>query len=228
MRAVVVALSVETIPIGVMVGAAFDRSLRRRPRFWLRFAGIVSAIVLPELVAVVAPVGEQTVVTLILLGLGWGILLLVPSRFVLFHGWGFDPGSADDDGDGPGPEDERPTPPSPIGGIPLPDAEPSSARVRDHRPPRRAARHRRPARERERPPSPLARRRSHRARQTSERDRPLQQESAPVVEAPVHRARGSAWTRSVCSLSRRRDCGGSRLLDFELVAHPLTRQLVDR
>jgi hypothetical protein len=31
MKAVVVALSVETIPIGVIVGAAFDRSLRRRP-----------------------------------------------------------------------------------------------------------------------------------------------------------------------------------------------------
>jgi hypothetical protein len=152
MRAVVVVLLVETIPIGVVVGAAFDRSLCRRSRFWLRFAGVVIAIVLPELAAVVAPVDEQTVVTLILVGLGWGILLLVPSRFVLFHGWGFDPGSADDDGDGPGPEDERPTPPSPLGGIPLPDAEPSSARVRDHRPPRRAARPRRPARERERPP----------------------------------------------------------------------------
>jgi hypothetical protein len=152
MTAVVVALSVETIPIGVMVGAAFDRSLRRRPGFWLRFAGIVIAIVLPELVAVVAPLGEQTSVTLIVLGLGWGILLLVPSCFVLFDGWGFDPGSTDHDDEGPGPDDGRPTPPGPIGGIPLPDAEPSSARIRDHRPPRRAARPRRPDRERERSP----------------------------------------------------------------------------
>jgi hypothetical protein len=154
MTAVMVALSVETIPIGVMVGAAFDRSLRRRPRFWLRFAGLVIAIVLPGLVAVFAPVGAQALVTLSLLGLGWGILLLVPSRFVLFDGWGSEPGSADDDGDGPGPDDGRPTPPSPIGGIPLPDAEPSSVRIRDHRPPRRGARHRRPARDRERGPSP--------------------------------------------------------------------------
>jgi hypothetical protein len=134
------------------MGAAFDRSLRRRHRFWLRFAGIVIAIMLPELAAVVAPVGEQTFVMLTLLGLAWGILLLVPSWLVLFQGWGLDPGSGDDDGEGPGPEDERPPPPSPIGGIPLPEAEPSSARVRDHRPRRRAARPRRAARERERPP----------------------------------------------------------------------------
>lgn len=152
MTVVVVVLSVEAIPIGVLVSAALDRSLRRRSRFWLRFTGIVIAIVLPELAAVVAPVGEQTLVTLILLGLGWGILLLVPSWSVLFHGWGQDPGSADDDGEGPGPEDGRPTPRSPIGGIPLPDSEPSSARVRDHRPPRQALRPRRPARERERSP----------------------------------------------------------------------------
>lgn len=72
MTAVVVALSVETIPIGVIVGAALDRSLRRRSRFWLRFTAIVVAIVLPELVAVVVPVDEQTLVTLILLGLGGG------------------------------------------------------------------------------------------------------------------------------------------------------------
>jgi hypothetical protein len=155
MTVVVVVLVVETIPIGVLVSAAFDRSLRRRSRFWQRFAGIVIAIVLPELVAVVAPVSEQAFVALFWAGLGWGILLLVPSSFVLFHGWGIDPGSADDDGEGPGPEDGRPTPSPPIGGIPLPDAERSSARIRDHRPPRRAPRPRRPVRERERSPSLL-------------------------------------------------------------------------
>lgn len=153
MTVLVVALSIEAIPIGVLVSAAFDRSLHRRSRFWLRFAGIGIVVVLPELAAVVAPVGEQTVGVLIWVGLAWGILLLVPSWFVLFRGWGFDPGSADDDHEGPpGPEDRRPTPPSPIGGIPLPDAEPSSARVRDHRLPRRATHRRRPVRERERPP----------------------------------------------------------------------------
>jgi hypothetical protein len=151
MTAVVAALSVETIPIGVLMGAALDRSLRRRSRFWLRFAVIVIAIVLPEVGAVLAPVDEQTLALLILGGLGWGILLLGVSWFVLFHGSRLDPGSGDDDDDGPGPEDEGPTPPPPIGGVPLPDAEPSSTRLRDHRPPRRAARPRRPAREPERP-----------------------------------------------------------------------------
>jgi hypothetical protein len=147
MTVVVVLLFVEAIPIGALVSAVFDRDLRRRSRFWLRFAGIVIAIVLPGLVALAVPVREQTVAMLI--GLGWGILLLVPSWFVLFQGWGLDPGSADD-GDGPGPEDARPTPPSPIGGIPLPDAEPSSARVRDHRPTTWPVPPRRPVRERDR------------------------------------------------------------------------------
>jgi hypothetical protein len=45
--------------------------------------------------------------------------------------------------------DGPPTPPAPIGGIPLPDAEPSSTRVRDHRPPRPGLRPGRPVRERE-------------------------------------------------------------------------------
>jgi hypothetical protein len=117
MTVLVAVLSIEAIPIGALVGAAFDRSLHRRSRFWLRFAGIVIAVVLPELAAVVAPVGEQTVGVLIWVGLAWGILLLVPSWFVLFRGWGFDPGSANDDDEGPpGPEDGRPTPRSPIGG----------------------------------------------------------------------------------------------------------------
>lgn len=148
----VVVLFVEAIPMGVLVGAVFDRSLQRRTRFWRRFTGIVIVVVLPELAALVAPVGEQAVVALVWGGLAWGLLLLVPSWFVLFHGWGFNPGSADDDDSGPGPEDGPPSPRSPIGGIPLPDAESSSARVRDHRPPLRAPRTRRPVRDRERPP----------------------------------------------------------------------------
>lgn len=148
-------LSVEAIPIGALISAAFDRSLCRRSSFWLRFAGLVIAIVLPELVAVVAPVGQHAAVTLFWSGLGWAILLLALSRFVLFHGWGFDPGPADEDGEGPGPGDGRPLAPAPIGGIPLPDAEPSSTRVRDHRPPRRAPRPHRPVRQREHLPSRL-------------------------------------------------------------------------
>ncbi len=155
MTVLIVVLWVEAIPLGALVSALFDRSLRRRSRFWQRFAGIVIAVVLPELAAVAAPVGEQTVVLLIWGGLAWGILLLVPAWFVLFDRRGLDPGSANGDDDGPGPENGPPTPRPPIGGIPLPDAEPSSARVRDHRPPRRTPPPRRPVREPERPPARL-------------------------------------------------------------------------
>lgn len=146
----VLVLSAEAILIGALIGVAFSCPLCRRSRFWLRFAGLVIAIVLPALVAILAPVGEQTAGMLFWLGLVWGISLLAPARFVLFQRWGFDAGPGDDDGEGPGPRDIRPRPPAPIGGIPLLDAEPSSKRVRDHRPPRRLLRPRRPVRQRER------------------------------------------------------------------------------
>lgn len=157
-------LSIEAIPFGVLVSfvfpgcqpdAALRGPVRRRSRFWLRFAGVVIAMLLPDLVAILAPVGEQSAGALLLSGLVWGLLLLVPSWFVLFRGSGPDPGPGEEHGDGPGPGDDRPEPPAPIGGIPLPDAEPSSTRVRDHHPPRRTARPRRPLRERERLPSRL-------------------------------------------------------------------------
>ena len=147
-------LLVEVIPIGVLVYVEPDAALRvrrrRRSRFWQRSAGVVLAMLLPALVAVLAPLGEQTAGPLLLFGLPWGILVAALSRFVLFERPGSDPGSADGDDQGPGPGDGRPTPPAPIGGIPLPDAEPSSTRVRDHRPPRRGPRPRRPVRQRER------------------------------------------------------------------------------
>ncbi|HUA06110.1 MAG TPA: hypothetical protein VMB27_19535 [Solirubrobacteraceae bacterium] len=181
MKAVVMVLLVEAIPIGVLVGAVFPRlqldpalagpPRRRRSRFWLRLAGIVIAIWVPALVALVAPLGEQTAGPLLLAGLPWGILLVALSRFVLFDGPGLDPGSADGDDEGPGPDgDGRPTPPAPIGGIPLLDAEPFSTRVRDHRPPRRGLRPHRPVRQQERlgsrlwPVRPLSSWRAIRAR----------------------------------------------------------------
>jgi hypothetical protein len=155
---VVLVLSAEAILIGALIGVVLGCPLCRRSRFWLRFAGVVIAIVLPallSLVAILATLGEQTAGMLFWLGLAWGILLLAPSRFVLFHGRGLGSGPDDEDGEGPGPGDGSPTPPGPIGGIPLPDAEPSLTRVRDHRPTRRAPRPRRPTRQRERVPSRL-------------------------------------------------------------------------
>jgi hypothetical protein len=79
-------------------------------RFWLRFDGLVIAICLPALVAVLAPLGEQTAGPLLVSGLPWGIVLVVLSRFVLFDGHDVDPGSTEDDDHGPGPGgDGRPS-----------------------------------------------------------------------------------------------------------------------
>lgn len=160
MNAVVLVLLVEAGPISLLIGLVFPSfqldpavprpPLRRRSRFWLRFAGVVIALFVPLLVGLLAQLGEQVAGPLLLSGLPWGILVVALSRFVLFDGPGFDPGSADGDDQGPGPGGGWPTPPAPIGGIPLLDAEPSSARLRDHRPPRRGVRPRRPVRQRER------------------------------------------------------------------------------
>ena len=160
MNVVVVVLLIEAGPISALIGIVYPRfqldgalagpPRRRRSRFWLRFNGVFIALFLPILVGLGARLGEQFAVLLLLAGLPWGILVVALSRFVLFDGPGFEPGSADGDDEGPGPGGGRPTPPAPIGGIPLPDAEPSSTRVRDHRPPRRGVRPRRPVRQRER------------------------------------------------------------------------------
>jgi len=155
MTVVVVVLCFESLPFGVLISLVSGCSLTRRPRFWLRLAGVVLVMLLPDLVGVVARPSEQTVGVLLWLGLAWGIMVVVLARFVLFAGERSDPGADDDGGGGPDPGDDRPTPPDPIGGIPLPDAEPSSMRLRDHPPPRRALRPRRPTRPRERRPSRL-------------------------------------------------------------------------
>jgi hypothetical protein len=86
---VVLVLSVEAILIAALLGVVVGCALCRRSRFWLRFAGVAIAIVLPGLlafVAMLARLGEQTAGMLFWLGIVWGILLIVPSRFVLFQG----------------------------------------------------------------------------------------------------------------------------------------------
>ncbi len=148
-------LSVEAILIGVLIGYVFACPQCRRSRFWLRFAGLVTAVVLPGLVAILAPVGEQAAGPLFWLGLLWGGSADRGVEVCALPRMGSDPGPDDEDGEGPGPGGSRPTPPAPVGGIPLPDAEPSLTRVRDHRSPRRAPRRRRPTRQRERLPSRL-------------------------------------------------------------------------
>jgi hypothetical protein len=148
----VVALAVALIPVGALVGAARDRSLRRRPRFERRFGVFLVLVTLPEVVVVIAAtagfVGDQ-VETLLLLSLFWGIALLPLASVLLFHGPGSDPGPSEDGGDDPDSGDDRPSPPLPLGGLPLPDAEQSSTRLRGPRPRRGFSVRRRPAPQRQ-------------------------------------------------------------------------------
>ncbi|SRR5579884_3028025 len=150
---VLVVLSLAAIPVGVLVSTVRDPTMHRRPRFVPRLAGLVGCMVLPWVVTLIAPVGDQAVVTLLLLGLAWALLLVVLAPRLLFGGPGSDHGPSDGGGPGPRPGDDRPPPRPPGGGIPLPDAEQSAARVRGPHKPGRAVRFRRGAREHERRPS---------------------------------------------------------------------------
>ncbi len=150
---VVVVLSLAAIPFGVLVGALRDPTLHRRSRFWQRFAGLIICMVLPWLVALVQPAGEQAVLTLLLLGLAWALLLVALAPLLLFRRPGSDPGPSDDSGGDSGPDDDRPRPPHPIGGIPLPDAEQPASRRRGPHSPQPPAWPRRAAPQRERRPS---------------------------------------------------------------------------
>ena len=131
-------LSVALIPLGVLVSAARDRSLRRRSRFGLRLAGFMVSVSLPEVVLAIGTtfgmIRSEPVAPL-LLSLFWGLLVLVLAPIFLFYGHGVDPpGSSDDGGDGPGPGHDPPSPTSPIGGLPMLNAEQSRLRLRGPRP----------------------------------------------------------------------------------------------
>ena len=96
--------------------------------------------------------------------LGWvavvmGIAAVMLARRLFSRHWRLPPGPSDSDdgggGGGSGPREPDAPPDAPRGGIPLPDAEQSRERVRDHdRPGRRRLRPRRPAREPDRLPTP--------------------------------------------------------------------------
>ena len=120
MKVVVVVFTVEAIPIGVLAGGVFASPLPRRPRFSLRFAAVVIAMLLPMLVALFGRLGEQTAGPVVLSGLPWGIVVVGLSRFVLFHGSGPDPGHRTATMTGRGPGTIVPPPPAPIAGFRLP------------------------------------------------------------------------------------------------------------
>lgn len=155
-KLVVMVLSLETIPLGILLSATCDGSLRRRSRFWMRFAGFVVALTLPAVVLIAGSAvrlgSEQAAGTLLWGGFLWGLVLVALAPLLLFDGLGFSAGPADDDAGGPGPGDDRPSPPGPIGGVPLPDAEQSSLRRRGAHPAGAPTRGR-PAREPKRMPS---------------------------------------------------------------------------
>lgn len=151
---VVAVLSLAFIPLGIVISAMRDSTLRRRSRFWLRLAGLVICMALPWMVGLVVAVGEQAAGALLWIGTVWMLLLVAFVPLLLFRRGGSEPGPQDEGGGGPGPEHDGPPPHRPIGGIPLP-TERRSSRVRGPHAPRRGVRPGRATRERERRPSRL-------------------------------------------------------------------------
>jgi hypothetical protein len=134
---------------------------RRSVTFVVRIAFFGLLLVAPLLLVLAAaamPPGLPVRVegTLLLVCGIWffSAILLVPA--VIFRDSGSSPSDGDGGGGGGGPPPRPPLPPAPPrGGIPLPDAEQSSTRLRDHgRPARRGLVRRRPAREPGRTPAP--------------------------------------------------------------------------
>lgn len=163
-------LIVWLVAFAVLFGAfvlAAGSSRERRSHFWIR---VVSMPLVPALViAGFVGVGEIGLLpdwavrtTLMLL-----VFFIIPAMMfvpaLLYRRPGSSPDARDDDDDddrggGPGPEPPPARPTVPRGGVPLPDAEPSRRRVRDHnRVVFGGPRLRRPAREPERLPTPSRR-----------------------------------------------------------------------
>ena len=135
----------------------------RRSHFWVRAVSLplVPAVAIAGFVGIgkIGLVPDRLVQTTLLLLAFFvtPVLMFVPA--LLYRRPGSSPDMPDDDdGGSPGPEPPPARPPTQRGGLPLPDADQSRRRVRDHHrvvfgalPPRR------PAREPERPPVPSRR-----------------------------------------------------------------------
>ena len=130
----------------------------------MRFAGrviVLLTVVLGPLatlivVAVLFGLSDQVAQGWLLLSMIWVMCSLVLTPAILFPASGQAPGPPDGDGGGGDHPPEPPTEPrAPRGGLPLPEAEQSGERIRDHnRPGRRRLPLRRPAREPGRLPAP--------------------------------------------------------------------------
>jgi hypothetical protein len=159
MKLVFVVLALETVPLGILVSVAWGNSPRRRSRFWWRLAGLAMCVTVPVLILTtgfsVGLVGEQAFGVLLWGGFIWGFGLAALAPLLLFYRPGSSPGPSDDGPDGPDPGDDGPRPRRPLGGVPLPDAQPSAMRTRGPHSRRHPVDPRRPAREPKRAPSRL-------------------------------------------------------------------------
>ena len=145
---------VAALPLGVLVSAVWDRSVRRRSRFGVRLLALVACMAIPWLVGLLAPVGEQLAGVLLWSGLAWALMLAALAPLLLFHRPDFGPGGAEGDWPGPGrgPEDDPRPPDRPTGGIPLPSTDRSHTRRRRSSFPRRVSHPWAPGRDPERRP----------------------------------------------------------------------------
>jgi hypothetical protein len=123
-----------TVGFVALVVVAGDRE-HRRPWFALRV--LVAAVILPAMAFIavqggrlgLVPPRAEPIADVLLLGLGVPALLMYAPALLYRR----PPGEGGGGGSGGGPEPEPPPrPPGPIGGIPLPDAEPARVRLRDH------------------------------------------------------------------------------------------------
>ena len=156
----IVWLAAFAVLFGALVLAAGSRR-ERRSHFWIRVASLplVPALVIAGFVGVgeIGLLPDRVVRTTLMLLVFFIIPSVVFVPALLYHRPGSSPPDAPDDdgGGGPGPEPPPARPTAPRGGVPLPDAEPSRRRVRDHnRVVFGGPRLRRPAREPQRPPTP--------------------------------------------------------------------------
>jgi hypothetical protein len=152
-------LAVESIPLGILVSALLDSSLRRRARFALRLALFTVIQTAPAVVliagAALRVLGEQAVGELLAVCVLSVFVSPALMPILLFVGPDRRGPSGENDDEGPGPGRDGPLAPRPIGGLPLPDADPSPVRARGPLPLSRVRWPRRPTREPDHRPSRL-------------------------------------------------------------------------
>ena len=145
---------VELCLVAACLSAGSD--LERRSHFWLRMFLVclsLPALLLLILAANLLNVLSEHAALVLATMVVFAALLAVPAS--LCRSPDSSPGPSDDEsGGGPGPDRPPASPEPPRGGVPLPDADLSRIRVRDHGSPKIRSVKRRRAREPEREPVP--------------------------------------------------------------------------